>query len=731
MREKEGEEREGEGSRRGRSRAGSSNRRSHGYIHNVDQSSTSFFVTNFPEDSTSEDLWKVFAKFGRLGDVYIPSKEDKWGKKFAFVKFREVKEEWELSQRLKDVWLGSFKLRINKSHFERKTKKAGSSKPLVDGGYTVQPGRSFRLALENPSLKQEELVKGKEVLEEVLKVEVDDRLLKELEASFVGKLALQVEVKRIKTILFMEGLSHIAVTDMGRDLVLIFSPKVGEVEKLWNSKADWMRYYFKDVSPWRPSSFVDRRDIWVRVYGIPLHVWGENLFKVIGGKYGEFLDFDNCTASRAKLDIARIKISTNFRGYIDDPVNILAMGVTYSLRVVEEKEWNNVGFEREIDDEQERCWEESPCSPKAAWEEDGGMKVGLVAEDEGDSVEELESEAGDDLHLGQSQVRESSVQVGGDVSLVSERKGQTSSLVSASILLNKEGNLLQKATEVEEARGGANNVEATKEDRRKEIVVGGSGLMETCLLGESDKGSGGSGEVQMVIESNHFGPFAEGQPINNGPFLSLGPNFVLMPNRSRVNFRSASLPPCQPGGSSLVLESAIEGDLDFSDSISLVEVQGGAIPNSGPSDDIVSQRSSKRSFSRRGRSRKPRSRSKHKKKNMGGPKFVHLMEAVKEVGGKQKRKTKMSEAGVDQSDRVEIEVGGLVSGSIGGEEDTVVPSSCEGLMLEVVLPGIVTTPSSGLNLLLDEDNDPAVQHTDQVVSDSAKLLRGDDGACYS
>ncbi|MCI77116.1 hypothetical protein A2U01_0098386, partial [Trifolium medium] len=53
-------------------------------------------------------------------------------------------------------------------------------------------------------------------------VEVDGRILKELEMSFVGKLAVKVEVRRIKTTLFMEGLSHISVTDMGRDLVLIY-----------------------------------------------------------------------------------------------------------------------------------------------------------------------------------------------------------------------------------------------------------------------------------------------------------------------------------------------------------------------------------------------------------------------------------------------------------------------------------------------------------------------------
>ncbi|MCH98679.1 RNA recognition motif, partial [Trifolium medium] len=102
MREKERVEREAEGSRRGRSRARSPIGRPHGYIHRVDQSAISFFVTNFPVDCNTEDLWKAFARYGRVGDVYIPSKVDKWGKRFAFVNFLEVKEVSELTQSMKE-----------------------------------------------------------------------------------------------------------------------------------------------------------------------------------------------------------------------------------------------------------------------------------------------------------------------------------------------------------------------------------------------------------------------------------------------------------------------------------------------------------------------------------------------------------------------------------------------------------------------------------------------------
>ncbi|MCI43132.1 hypothetical protein A2U01_0064369, partial [Trifolium medium] len=53
----------------GEFRANSKNKKHHGYIHNVDRSSISFFVTNFPDDCDSEELWKIFAKHGRVGDV--------------------------------------------------------------------------------------------------------------------------------------------------------------------------------------------------------------------------------------------------------------------------------------------------------------------------------------------------------------------------------------------------------------------------------------------------------------------------------------------------------------------------------------------------------------------------------------------------------------------------------------------------------------------------------------
>ncbi|MCI32402.1 DUF4283 domain protein, partial [Trifolium medium] len=78
--------------------------------------------------------------------------------------------------------------------------------------------------------------------------------------------------------------------------------------------------------------------------------------KPAGGKCGDFLDFDEVTASRARLDVARIKIATSFRGCIDESLMITALGVRYSVWVVEEKELEMWFQQRKNFEEHEHSW---------------------------------------------------------------------------------------------------------------------------------------------------------------------------------------------------------------------------------------------------------------------------------------------------------------------------------------------------------------------------------------
>jgi hypothetical protein len=53
---------------------------------------------------------KLFLKYGRVAEVYIPKKVDRQGRRFGFVKFLEVSDEDALGDNLREVWMGSFKL---------------------------------------------------------------------------------------------------------------------------------------------------------------------------------------------------------------------------------------------------------------------------------------------------------------------------------------------------------------------------------------------------------------------------------------------------------------------------------------------------------------------------------------------------------------------------------------------------------------------------------------------
>jgi hypothetical protein len=72
-----------------------------------------------------------------VGEVYIPKKLDKKGRRFGFVKFKEVHEVEKLSESLSDVWIGSFKLWINRSRFQRADNNGGNSQKQPESRPTM------------------------------------------------------------------------------------------------------------------------------------------------------------------------------------------------------------------------------------------------------------------------------------------------------------------------------------------------------------------------------------------------------------------------------------------------------------------------------------------------------------------------------------------------------------------------------------------------------------------
>jgi hypothetical protein len=288
------------------------------------------------------DLWPRFARFGRVGEVFIPSKVDKQGKQFGFVKYREVKDAKELLRIISNIWIDSFKLRINLSKFNRKTEPMPNEDTrrkepeavtgtVRDGATTV--GRTFKTALlaENATGSRTggvEKTKGEVVWE----VEVEEERMMKLEGACVGYLVENTNAQSIQNNFQMDGFQSLKVCALGYMTVLIWSDKVEEVREIMET-VGWWCSLFEKVIPWSPDVVFNNRAVWLRCYGVPPHAWGNDLFRSIAFKHGRFLEVDDSTKEMKRCDVARIKILTNDKAAIDTSMAVKVLGKRFDIRI--------------------------------------------------------------------------------------------------------------------------------------------------------------------------------------------------------------------------------------------------------------------------------------------------------------------------------------------------------------------------------------------------------------
>jgi hypothetical protein len=351
------------------------------FVNRLDQETTSFYFTNIPDEVQAVELWSLFAKHGRVGEVYMPKKRDKWGNRFGFVKFKDVKNVEALSNRLEDVWVGTFKIRINLSRFGRKSSKTTSNgrQPSM-GQETVEAD-----AKQHKPFKQALLLGRREkepVVMPTVEVDVVPDFFHTLVGSYVGRLGVGVEVRALQTKLWLSGMPEVRVIAMGGELVLI-SNNSGEELRGLMCKKGWWGGLLLDIKRWTPNLVGSKRVLWINMSGIPLHAWGENTFRALANRYGMFLEVDVGTRSRRRLDMARVKIEASPWDRIDTVIKLVVQGATYSVRLVEE---GGCGLDEEVGDDQ-LVDVGSSCAS-------GGQAVAVVGFDDLDDVD-TESDASD------------------------------------------------------------------------------------------------------------------------------------------------------------------------------------------------------------------------------------------------------------------------------------------------------------------------------------------------
>ena len=92
---------------------------------------TSYYFTRFADDINEKVLWQHFKRWGDVREVYISKQTNENGRRYGFVRYKDVKDEYRLERQLDSIVVGGLKLYVNLPRFGRRN--GGNNKMLQCG----------------------------------------------------------------------------------------------------------------------------------------------------------------------------------------------------------------------------------------------------------------------------------------------------------------------------------------------------------------------------------------------------------------------------------------------------------------------------------------------------------------------------------------------------------------------------------------------------------------------
>ncbi|GKV12444.1 hypothetical protein SLEP1_g23583 [Rubroshorea leprosula] len=262
---------------------------------------TSFFIANFPEEWKQKDMWKEFKKYGRVIQIYIANKNDKWGRKFGFVRFLNIRNPREMELNLSKIQVGDRRLQANLAMYNEENGDLGMKKR--ESKTNACPSKQVEATVGTKSYadavrSNEEASKGKGVQGKRWTPEKNSRVNEErgeteevwechpsaeneewLKNCLVRQIQRPKMITELKDKIMIEGFFSINITPMGGNMVLIHSEDEEEISKFNKEGSGWTGEWLSDIRPWSLKEVAKERYTWLQCYGMPLNIWNEEFFK--------------------------------------------------------------------------------------------------------------------------------------------------------------------------------------------------------------------------------------------------------------------------------------------------------------------------------------------------------------------------------------------------------------------------------------------------------------------
>ncbi|KAK8652711.1 hypothetical protein V6N13_126736 [Hibiscus sabdariffa] len=253
----------------------------------------SLFVENLPERLHWIGLWFAFARHGEVVNVYIARKRSRGGKRFGFVRMKNLEEADHVTQRLNGAILYGSRLVVK---LARDNQGQGCKRNTTED---IGKGKFKRI---------------------IGHVENED--LRNLRRCLAGVMDMVCSVSSIHSRLLKWGLGDINVQRLGAKTYRLTIMDEELSQMLEDVNWSYLKEIFSDVIPWSEKTSYNERATWLEIRGLPLHCWNNVSLKKVADLWEVFEALGENDKHSPDCEKATILISTIQVKKIDEVIEV-------------------------------------------------------------------------------------------------------------------------------------------------------------------------------------------------------------------------------------------------------------------------------------------------------------------------------------------------------------------------------------------------------------------------
>ncbi|KAK1424782.1 hypothetical protein QVD17_20120 [Tagetes erecta] len=316
-----------------------------------------YFVTKLPNGCRRDGLWRAYEHHHNLMDVSIPSKKDRWGNTFGFLRFVEVVDAEAFKHELGNIMVDGKKVSISIARWDKDCDeprlKAASKTPLHHPLPSSSVWNGDPLAYVNAvagkpvdggAYNKKEGVKDVSVILAPKNSPVSHPLA---ETSLLGSITnagilndLPFYLKR------WSGLDDCVVRYLGGLTIILTFPTKQDSRTYLESKGNLWGSFFSSLTTWDGIHYPEERLAWITIRGVPPHLFGTPMINKIAASCGKVVDEVDVSNLESNLAFTRVPILTRDLEKVNKKVVIAHQGTKFDCWVYEDSEEWVPGFMR-------------------------------------------------------------------------------------------------------------------------------------------------------------------------------------------------------------------------------------------------------------------------------------------------------------------------------------------------------------------------------------------------